>query len=95
MPEPHAKEFSDAVVAIAGRGEIPASQISKRFGMSDSCLRNWLQATDVQDGKRPGVAASESAELHGVKKRNRLLEQENEVLCRAAAYFARAHLPER
>ena len=88
MPKAHPKEFRDDVVAIARRGEAPISQIAKDFGISDSCLRNWLRAADVEDGKRPGVTASESAEVRDLKRRNRLLEQENEVLRRAAAYFA-------
>lgn len=93
MPRAHPKEFRDDVVAIARRGEAPISQVAKDFGISDSCLRNWLQAADVEDGNRPGVTSSESAELRDLKRRNRLLEQENEVLRRAAAYFAQAHLP--
>ena len=39
------------------------------------------------------MSVSESAELRELKRRNRLLEQENEILRRAAAYFAQAHLP--
>ena len=93
MPRAHPKEFRDDVVAVARRGEAPIAQIAKDFGISESCLRNWLQAADVEDGNRPGVTSSESAELREAKKRVRLLEQENEVLRRAAAYFAQAHLP--
>ena len=93
MPKALPKEFRDDVVAIARQGESPISQIAKDFGISESCLRNWLQAADVEDGRRSGVTASESAELREVKKRVRVLEQENEVLRRAAAYFAQAHLP--
>lgn len=93
MPRPHPKEFRDDVVAVARRGEAPIAQIAKDFGISDSCLRNWLQAADVEAGRCPGVTASESAELREAKKRVRLLEQENEVLRRAAAYFVQAHLP--
>ena len=93
MPNAHPKEFRDDVVAIARRGEAPIAQIAKDFGISDSRLRNWLQAADVEDGKRPGVTASDSAELREAKKRVRLLEQENAALRRAAAYFAQAHLP--
>jgi len=93
VPRPHPKEFRDDVVAVARRGDPPVSQIAKDFGISDSCLRNWLHAADVEDGNRPGVSVSESAELREMRRRNRLLEQENEVLRRAAAYFAQAHLP--
>ncbi len=93
MPRPHPKEFRDDVVAIARRGDAPVSQIAKDFGISDSCLRNWLHAADVEDGNSPGVSVSESAELRDLRRRNRLLEQEVEVLRRAAAYFAQAHLP--
>ncbi len=93
VPAPHPKEFRDDVVAIARRGEAPVRQIAKDFGISESCLRNWLHAADVEDGNKPGVTTSESAELREARRRVRLLEQENEVLRRAAAYFAQAHLP--
>ena len=42
MPAPHPKEFRDDVVAVARRGEAPLSQVAKDFGISESCLRNWL-----------------------------------------------------
>ena len=93
VPRPHPKEFREDVVAVARRGDAPIKQIARDFGISESCLRNWLQAADVEDGNRPGTTASESAELREARKRVRLLEQENEVLRRAAAYFAQAHLP--
>lgn len=48
---------------------------------------------DVEDGHRPGVSSSESVELRELRRRNRLLEQENEVLRRAAAYLSQANLP--
>ena len=55
--------------------------------------RNWLRVADVEDGHRPGTPAGESVELRELKRRNRLLEQENEVLRRAAAYLSQANLP--
>jgi transposase len=93
VPRPHPKEFRDDVVAVARRGEAPVKQIAKDFGISESCLRNWLAKADVEDGNRPGVTALESAELRELKRRNRLLEQEVEILRRAAAYLSQAHLP--
>ena len=65
------------------------TQIAKDFGISESCLTRWLKLADIEDGDRPGATQQESAELRELKKRNRLLEQENEILRRAAAYFAR------
>ncbi len=89
MPKAFPREFRDDVVAIARKGELPIRQVAKDFGVSESCLQRWLKIADVEDGKRPGVTASESEALRELKKRNRALEQENEILRRAAAYFAR------
>ena len=88
MPKAFPIEFRRDVVAVARKGEAPLSQIAKDFGISESCLHRWLKLADVDDGIRPGVTSSESAELRELKKRNRVLEQENEILRRAAAYFA-------
>ena len=88
MPAPHPKEFRDDVVAVARKGEAPIA----KFGISESCLRNWLRQADVEDGVRPGTTAVENAELKEAKRKIRLLEQENEVLRRAAAYLSQANL---
>jgi transposase len=79
MPKPYPRDFREDVVAVARKGEAPLAQIAKDFGISESCLNNWLRAAAVEDRKRFGVTREESAEL---RKRNRLLEQENEVLRR-------------
>src|SRR6476469_9679035 len=92
MPAAHPKEFRDDVVAVARRGEAPLGQVARDFGISESCLRNWLKRADVEEGIRPGTTRQESEELRELKKRNRLLEQENEVLRRAAAYLSQANL---
>jgi transposase-like protein len=89
MPRPYPKEFRDDVVAVARRHEAPLSQIAKDFGISDATLHNWLKRAEIEDGVRPGVTTAEAAENRELKKRNRLLEQENEILRRAAAFFAR------
>ncbi|MEV7043878.1 IS3 family transposase [Amycolatopsis sp. NPDC051061] len=93
MPKPYPREFRDDVVAVARRGETPLKQVAKDFGISESCLANWLRTAEVEDGTRAGVTREESAELRELRKRNRLLEQENEVLRKAAAYLAQGNLP--
>jgi transposase len=93
VPKAHPKEFRDDVVAVARKGDASIAEIAKDFGISESCLRNWLSKADVEDGRRPGVTEKESTELRELRRRNRLLEQENEVLRRAAAYLPQANLP--
>ena len=95
MPKPYPQEFRDDVVNVARRREAGQTikQIAADFGIAESCLRNWMRAADVDDGLKPGTTATENAELREAKKRIRLLEQENEVLRRAAAYLSQANLP--
>jgi transposase len=93
MPKPFPKEFRRDVVAVARKGEAPISQVAKDFGVSESCLHRWMNLADIEDGVRPGVTVAEAAEVRELKKRNRILEQENEILRRAAAFFARDALP--
>lgn len=91
-PKPYTAEFRRDVVAVARQGGSIA-QIAKDFGITESCLRNWLKKADGVDGVRPGVVAEEAAQIRELKKRNRQLEEEVEILRRAAAYFARAISP--
>jgi transposase len=93
MPKAFPIEFRRDVVAVARKGEAPLSQVAKDFGISESCLHRWLKLADIDDGVRPGVTSSESAELRELRKRNKALEQENEILRRAAAFFAREMPP--
>jgi transposase len=93
MPKAFPLEFRRDVVAVARKGEAPLSLIAKDFGISGSCLHRWLKLADLDDGVRPGVTSSESAELRELRKRNKTLEQENEILRRAAAFFARELAP--
>jgi transposase len=95
VPKPYPKEFRDDVVRVA-RNREPGQQlkqIAADFGISESCLAGWLKAADVEDGTKPGTTAGENAELVRARKRIKLLEQENEVLRRAAAYLSQANLP--
>ncbi len=93
MPKPFPAEFRRDVIAVARKGEVPLSQIARDFGISESCLHRWLKIADTDDGIRLGTTSTESAELRELRKRNKLLEQENEILRRAAAYFAKEISP--
>ncbi len=69
------------------------SQIALDFGISESCLHRWLKMADIDDGVRPGLTSQKASEIRELKRRNRVLAQENEILRRAAAFFAREALP--
>jgi transposase len=93
VPKAFPKEFRRDVVAVARKGEAPISRIAKDFGISESCLQRWLKIADVEDGVKPGISQADATELREAKKRIRLLEQEVEILRRAAAYLSQASLP--
>lgn len=88
MPTAYGAEFRQDVIDVARKGEAPMAQIAKDFGLSVTTLKRWIAIADRKDAG-PGRVTSESAELRELKKHNRLLEQENEILRRAAAYLAR------
>ena len=95
MPKPFPKEFRDDVVRVAQNRdpEVTLAEIAKDFGVHVGTLDKWMRQARIEDGEQPGVTVSESGELRELRKRNRLLEQENEVLRRAAAYLSQANLP--
>jgi transposase len=85
------KELRDEVVEVARKREagVTLKQIARDFGVSEATLQNWLKKADGAVAKTP----ADDAELRDLKKQNRRLEQENEILRRAAAYFSQAVLP--
>ena len=97
MVKAYPEEFRRDVIAVARKGEAPVRQVAKDFGISETCLQRWLRIADRDDGlkgqKSSGASSGEAAELREARKRIRLLEQENEILRRAAAYLSQSSLP--
>jgi transposase len=93
MPKAYPLEFRRDVIAVARRKEVPMSQIAKDFGISETCLHRWMKRAEIEDGLREGLTLAEEAQIRELKKRNRLLEQENEVLRRAAIYLGQGLNP--
>jgi len=95
MPRPYPREFREDVVRVARNREpgVRIKDIAADFGISESCLQNWLTQADRHEGVRPGPTSDDQAENRELRRRVRLLEQENEVLRRAAAYLSQAQLP--
>lgn len=93
MPKPFPIEFRRDVIAVARRGDATLTQVAHDFGVSPSCLQRWLKIANRQDDTAAGGGEPVDAEVVALRRRNKLLEQENEVLRRATAYFARDVLP--
>lgn len=95
MPKPYPEEFREDVVRVArSRPDgVTLEQVAADFGVHPMTLSKWLRVAAVEDGARPGVPRAERSELREARKRIKLLEQENEVLRRAAAYLSQANLP--
>ena len=95
MPKPYPREFRDDVVRVARNRDagVTLDQIAADFGIHPMTLSKWLRQARIDDGEQPGRSRTESAELRTARRRIRLLEQENEVLRRAAAYLGRANIP--
>ena len=93
MPRPHPPEFRQRAVELVRLHEQPVARIASDLGISESCLRRWLARADVDDGRRAGLTSEERAELVRLRRENRTLQMEAEILKRASAYFARESLP--
>lgn len=93
MPAPHPPEFRQRAVELARLGDKPVAALAKDLGISESCLRNWMAQADADDnGSATKLTSAEKKELTELRRKNRQLEMENEILKRAAAYFARENI---
>lgn len=98
MPVAYPPEFRRDVIAVARRGEQTRAAVARSFGISESCLARWLTIADREDarasGRRePDLSPGGDDEVRELRRRLRQVEQENEILRRATAYFARDVLP--
>jgi len=85
-------EFRQRAVELARQREKPLRQLATDLGISDQTLHSWLKQADIDEGRRAGLTTEERAELVRLRRANRVLEMENEILKRAAAFFARENV---
>jgi transposase-like protein len=101
VPKPFPKEFRADVIAVARQGDQSIAQVARSFGISESCLNRWLKIADREDDLAGQTSSTPTirdggdleAENRELRRRAKQLEQENEILRRATAYFARDVLP--
>ena len=92
MATQYPAEFRERAVELARLCEKPVKQLATDLGISDQTLHNWMNQADIDAGRRDGLTTEERAELVRLRRANRVLEMENEILKRAAAYFARENV---
>jgi len=98
MPAPHPPEFRRRAVELArevdeeGKRKHPIGQLARDLKISEGCLRNWLNQADVDEGAKPGLTTAERKELVELRRENRVLRMERDLLSRAAAFFAQENV---
>jgi transposase len=93
MPKKFPEEFKRDVANVARRGDLTIAEVAADFGISEESVRRWSRQADIDDGIKDGLTSSEQAEVVRLRRENRKLTMENEILKRATAYFARDALP--
>lgn len=93
MPRAYPEEFRRRAVELARLHEKSVSQIAAELGIAQSALHRWVRQADIDEGQRhDGLTTEERAELVRLRRANRQLEMENEILKKAAAFFARENV---
>lgn len=85
-------EFRQRAVELYRSGDRSIDAVSKELGISSTTLANWSRQARIDAGEQAGVTSDDREELTRLRRENRRLEMEIEILKRAAAYFARENV---
>jgi transposase len=82
-------EFKAEIVEACSRGDRSIGQVARDFDLTETAVREWVRQADVDAGRRDGLTTSEREELAQLRRENRRLREDVEVLKRATAFFAK------
>lgn len=86
---PYAPEFRAEAVRLVREHGKPMSQVAGDLGVSVESLRTWVRQQQIDGGERNGTTTEEREELGRLRRENRILREDREILKKAAAFFAR------
>ena len=85
----YASEFRvEAVRLVRERGQ-KISEVARELGVSSESLRHWIHQAEIEEGAREGLTQAEREEFKRLRRENRILQEEREILKKAAAFFAK------
>jgi transposase len=87
--KPYPPEFRREAVELYRRSGRPLTEIARDLGVATESLRVWVGRAGIDAGQHDGLSSEEREELRRLRRENRLLREEREVLRKAAAFFAR------
>jgi transposase len=82
-------EFKAEIVELCRRGDRSIGQVAKDFDLTESNVRGWVKQAEIDQGERPGLSTEEKAELTRLRRENRSLKEDVEILKRATIFFAK------
>ena len=82
-------EFKADIVEQCRKGDRSIGQVARDFDLTETAVREWCRQADVDDGQRPGSTSADQQELAQLRRENRRLREDVEILRRATAFFAK------